>query len=183
MKGWEMTILADTNTRTAVFPWENTDVGDYLLPDSQVVKAEAMRTFLLYMVVESFDLTHEEQLWAEWVMDDVCGPLMVLQPVQVPVAVRQELLKGSYTRLLRKRSREKASKAIFDPSVKQATRDEWVAAILLPLTESYELHPLQELEIRTLIVGLLTDLGVGHPANPRGATYLPTELRQNVLAP
>lgn len=176
-----MTVTADT-TQSTVYPWENVDLGDKKLPDSTVANATATRTIILYLIVESFDLTVDEKMWAGWVLDDVCADILSVAPYQVPVAVRQELLKGTYTKLLKTRGLSTEAKIVYDPDVVQASMDEWVSALMLPITASYDLEPMIEISMRSRLVGLLTDLGVGHPINPRGATYLPTELRQHILA-
>jgi hypothetical protein len=46
----------------------------------------------------------------------------------------------------------------------------------------YRLRPLEESALHGQITGLLRELGVGDPANPRGSRYLPTVVRHRLIA-
>lgn len=148
-------------------------------PDSLIAHAAAMRTVMLYRLVEAFDLRPEESMWAGYHLDKVCEPLMTLRPSNVPMAVRQEMLDGSYTRLLELRERVTLarSQTTYDHTIMHASVDEWAEALLEPIFHSYELRPIIESQMVGQIIGMLRELGVDDKEDPRGATFLPKELR------
>jgi hypothetical protein len=57
-----------------------------------------------------------------------------------------------------------------------------VEALLGPVFTSYSLRPLLEDSMRGQLSGLLRELGVGDPSNPRGALFLPNDLRMQIAA-
>lgn len=148
-------------------------------PDSLVAHATAMRTVMLYRLVEAFDLRPEESMWAGYHLDKVCEPLMTLRPSNVPMAVRQEMLDGSYSKLLELRERVSMarSQTTYDHSITHASAEEWAEALIEPVFHSYDLRPILESQILGQIVGMLRELGVDDKNDPRGATFLPKELR------
>lgn len=148
-------------------------------PDSRIAHAAAFRTVVLQIISEAFDLYDEESLWLGYHMDTVFAPLMDTFPHTVPLAVRQEMLDGTYSRLLELRSKAKRlqGQTTYDANVLHASAEEWADALLSPVFSCYSLRPLTESGMRGNMLGLLKELGVGSKTNPRGATYLPNDLR------
>lgn len=165
-------------------PVRTPDTGALPNPDSAFAHAAALRAVTLYLLADSFDLRPEEVTWAGRALDDVCGELLTHTAHSIPFPARQEMLNGTYTRLLELRSHVSRSplRASIDRNVISASRREWVDALLAPFTSSYALPPMTESRLRAKFERLLADIGVGDPGNPRPATYLPTELRQRVIA-
>lgn len=165
-------------------PVEIQDTGISVNPESAIANATAMRVVLLYMLAEAFDLRSEEQVWAGWALDDACSSLIDHKPHTVPLSVRQEMLNGTYSRMLELRAKPGPLRNmnVYDTRVVHADAGEWADALVAPIQASYVLPPFKEIEIRALLVTLLLDLGIDNPTNPRGANHLPTELRHKVLA-
>lgn len=157
------------------------DFGTVQNPDSTVAHAAAFRTVFLYNLANAFELTHEEVLWTGYRLDQIFAGLLESRPHSVPVAVRQEMLDGSYTRLLAGHiNPDRAPRPMAaQGTVLTADLDHWGDALMDSITTSYALHPVQEAEMRVQVVHLLADLGVGEPSH-RAATYLPNELRSRL---
>lgn len=129
-------------------------------------------------MAEAFDLYDEEDLWLGYHLDQLFAPLRDFTPHALPLPVRQELLDGTYSRLLelRYRARIMRGQAPYDATVLHASKEEWADALLDPVFASYSLRPLIESGMRGGMIGLLTELGVdGDP--PRGTLFLPNDLR------
>lgn len=155
-------------------------------PNSKIAHAAAFRTVTLHTITEAFDLNAWESMWVGFHLDQILEPLMETLPHTVPLAVRQEMLDETYTRLLELRDRpavrytgQKASKSA---SLLAATADEWADVITDQIVSCYTLRPLVEDGIRGSIVGLLRELGVGDTKNPRSAVFLPNDLRVRLVA-
>jgi hypothetical protein len=151
--------------------------------NSTIAHASGFRTVFLYLLADAFDLTDSEILWAGYHLDTIFAPLLDQAPHAVPLAVKREVFDGTYTRLMELRSRARLSRAdtTHDPNVLQATADEWADMVMEQVTSCYSLRPITESAMRGHLIGLLTELGVGTPDNPRGATFLPTDLRLKIL--
>lgn len=160
------------------------DRGMHRNPESAAAHAAALRAVLQHLVVDTFDLAEEETLWVGFRLDQILAPLLDLKPHIVPFAVRQEMLDGSYTRLLTLRSkahlvRGQAATPGRVVSVPLAT---WADAVMNPIVRSYSLRPMVEAEMAAQVQVMLRDLGVGDPTNPRAATHLPSDVRERIFA-
>lgn len=153
-------------------------------PDSKIAHAAAFRTVLLHTITESFDLNSWESLWAGYHLDGMLAPLVESMPHTVPLAVRQEMLDGTYTRLLELRDRAKVQstgRSGKGNTALSASADEWADIITDQITACYDLRPITEDGIRGQVVGLLRELGVGDSRNPRASAFLPNDLRIRLL--
>lgn len=177
-------MAVEVRTFTNFSSLRTRDTGLDVNPESAAAHATAMRTVLLYLISDAFALNGEEQIWAGWALDDVCAELLGDRPHTVPLPVRQEMISGAYSRLLEMRAKQAfvRNDNVYDNRVVHATVDEWANALMVPIQASYSLSPFAEAHMREKVRILLSDLGVGNESNPRGATYLPTELRYRVLA-
>jgi len=165
-------------------PFKNTkETGMQANPNSAAAHVSAFRSVLLHLLVEAFDLREEETLWVGYHLDKTLSPLLKLKPHAVPFPVRQEMLNGSYSRLLELRGKAHITRghSVNDSRVLSASCDDWVETLISPIIESYNIRPITEATIRGQLLGLLRELGVGDPVNPRGSTYLPTELRVRIF--
>ena len=160
------------------------DTGLDVNPGSSYSHAEAIRSIMLYILADAFDLHTEETIWAGHAFDAVCGELVVHNPHSVPLAARQEMLNGTYTRQLelRENAHLLRGSTVYDRAVMTASREEWAEILLALVTSSYTLPPLTEARLLTIITTVLTELGVGSKQNPRGATHLPTDLRLRLFS-
>lgn len=152
--------------------------------DANVAHAAGFRTVFLYLLADAFDLVDTEVLWAGYHLDTIFAPLVDHTPHAVPLAVRREVNDGTYSRLmeLREQARVIRGDVVHDPLVLQASADEWADMIIEQVASCYNLRPITESAMRGHMIGLLTELGVGSSANPRGATFLPTDLRLKLLS-
>lgn len=172
------------NVSAAYQPVKFRDTGMVVNPESAAAHAAAIRTVMLYLLTDAFALTTEERVWSGWALDEVCAPLLDVQPHTVPLAARQEMINGTYSRLLELHGKPGArrNENVYDTRVTHASANEWADALMTPVQASYTLPPFAEARMRDRLVKLLSELGVGLEENPRSATYLPTELRYKVLS-
>lgn len=154
------------------------DFGTMQNPESNVAHASAFRTVFLYNLATAFELTQDEILWTGYRLDQIFASLLEHRPASVPVAVRQEMLDRSYTRLLAAQTNPErtARPTVSSPTVLTADLGAWADALIDTISTSYALLPVTEAEMQVQVVHLLADLGVGEPSH-RAATYLPNELR------
>ena len=121
-------------------------------------------------------------MWAGFHLDQIFEPLAMKTPRNVPLSVRQEMLNGTYTSALRtmEKKNDRSGGVPFDPEAKQATAHDWAAVVTAMITECYTIRPLEESSINGRLVGLLRELGVDDPENPRAARYLPNDIRHRL---
>jgi hypothetical protein len=152
-------------------------------PESAAAHAGALHAVLLHLLADTFDLREEEVLWVSYNLDKTLSSLLDITPHSVPFACRQEMLDGTYTRLLelRGKSHLTRSRSIYDENALQATLEEWVDTLMAPIVTSYNLRALVEATMRGQFKGLLIELGVGDLSNPRGATHIPIDLRNRIF--
>lgn len=142
----------------------------------------ALRTVILWTLTDAFGLVPEESLWAGYHLDRILNPLVGRPTSLVSLAVRQEMLTGVYTRQLDmlEAGDRPASLPVHDPAAVTATPADWAAVLLDVIESCYPMRPMDQSAIAGQIIGLLRELGVGDPHNPRGARYLPTDVRHRL---
>lgn len=165
-------------------PLHPRDRGLVANPESAAAHATALRSVLLHLMCDTWDLKEEEALWAGYRLDGILSPLLDVMPHTVPFAVRQEMLDGTYSRLVELRAKAHLVRGHvnFDPRIPQPTFSEWVETLINPIEASYDVSPLVLAGMRGELAQLLTDLGVGVAENPRGATHVPNDLRIRMFA-
>lgn len=148
-------------------------------PTSAIAPADALRTVVLFTISDAFALVPEEVLWAGYHLDETLAPLIARTPTSVPLSVRHEMLEGTYAAALeRLQSREPTGDfPVWDKQAAHARAEDWAAVTMQMVTECYALRPMEESTMHGRIVGLLRELGVDHPGNPRPARYLPNDVR------
>lgn len=151
-------------------------------PADPAVTARAFRTVLTYTIADVFGLLVEETLWTGYHLDDILRPLAKYTPHRLPIAVRRELLERVYSDALSAAEKRDSDAVALpaDPATMSADIVVWAAVLSETVTQSYRLRPMDESTILGRITGLLRELGVGDPANPRGARYLPNNVRQRL---
>jgi hypothetical protein len=159
------------------------DRGLKLSPTSSAAHAAGFRAVIVHLIADTFDLTEDEIMWTGYVMDQALSPLLSRTAHTVPFAVRQEMLDGSYSRLLELRIKARLTRGQcqYDPTVTHPTLNEWVDALAGPVEASYDLLPTEVATLRDRISQLLVDLGVEASGNPRGATHVPADLRVRIF--
>jgi hypothetical protein len=153
-------------------------------PDGAVEPLVALRTVVLWTVTDAFGLVVEEVMWTGYHLDRILAPLLGKEPQMVPLAVRQEMLEGNYTAALdnlESRDGQDAA-AAYDPQVVHATIQDWAGVIMQMVTTCYPLRPMDESAMHGQVVGLLRELGVSDPTNPRPARYLPNDVRHRLVS-
>lgn len=151
-------------------------------PAGALAPLEALRTVVLYTYADAFALVPEEIMWAGYHLDDILAPLVDRKPGSVPLAVRQEMLDGNYTRALAaiEKRDDRATTLVWDHQATHATGNDWAAVTMQMISECYHLRPLEESAMHGKMVGLLRELGVDNPTNPRPARYLPNDIRHRL---
>ena len=153
-------------------------------PGSGDVRLAALRTVMLYTITDVFALVVEESIWAGYHLESILAPLMDQKPRMVPLPVRQEMLSGAYSRELNDlETRASGIVAIGqDPLTASADLNDWAGVLVEAVGQMYRLGPMEESALQGQIIGLLRELGVGDPANPRGSRYLPTVVRHRLVS-
>jgi hypothetical protein len=149
-------------------------------PTDAAAAVTALRTVLLYSIATPFALVPEEIMWAGYHLDKILAPLKGKTAEIVPLAVRQEMLTGHYSTALEAAEQKQSAAAVFDSSVKQGDLNDWAAVLISTITQCYTLRPMEESAMHGQLVGLLRELGVGDPVNPRGARFLPNDVRHRL---
>lgn len=137
----------------------------------------ALRTVLTHTITDAFDLTSEESMWVSFHVDQILSPIGAARPKAVPLPVRKELESRLYSHRLAEREGRVIIPRAADPGVKQGALEDWAAVFSETVRQCYDLRPLVQASIDGQFTGLLLELGVGHPTNPRAGRYLPTAVR------
>jgi hypothetical protein len=153
-------------------------------PSSGDVRLGALRTVMLYTITDVFALVVEESIWVGYHLDRILAPLMDQKPRMMPLPVRQEMLNGAYSRELNDlETRASGMVAVGqDPLTASADLNDWAGVLVDAVGQMYRLRPMEESALQGQILGLLREMGVGNPANPRGSRYLPTVVRHRLMA-
>lgn len=148
-------------------------------PDGSLVALGALRTVVLCTLADAFALVPEEILYTGRHLDDVLAPLMQRTPASVPLSVRHEMFEGNFAATLERLETSDTSNALAvdHPHSHRARAEDWAAVTVQMIGECYTLNPIEESTMLGRIVGLLRELGVDHPRNPRAARYLPNNVR------
>lgn len=151
-------------------------------PNDPALIARAFRTVLAYTITDAFACTVEESLWVRHHLNEIVQPLTTLTPQAMPLAVRRELMEHSYSELFTRAdtSEEEAIALPADPETNNADLADWAGVLTETVSECYTLRPMVESAMYGQITGLLRELGVGDPMNPRGARYLPAAVRHRL---
>ena len=160
------------------------DNGMKVNPDSATAQVSAFRAVLMQLLASTFELREEESLWVGYRLDRILAPLLTMTSNTIPFSVRQEMLDHNYSRLFMLQSKTNLVKPAipFNNKVLSASLNEWADTLIAPIGISYTLRPFDEATMRSEMLNLLRDLGVGDPVNPRAATYMPTDLRTRIFA-
>lgn len=159
-----MTLITDSKSLTPITPSSS---------------AAAFRKVLAYNIIDIFDLTIEESIWATNKLMEVESILANYDANALPIAVTHEIRNKKYSQLLSQRAMSnnvRGSSVSYKGNV-SPNKDAWIMFFLSPISESYRMPENETLRIRSVLDTVLTGLGVGAPKNPRGATKIPTELK------
>lgn len=173
-----------------------TDAVDSYVPQSEqraaqrntpgaIAPALALQTVVLFTISDAFGLVPEEIIWAEEHLGGILEPLLDKRPSNVPLAVRQEMLTSSYTRTMERLIATNTTHDFpaYDPHALNATATDWATVLMQLVTGCYTLRPLDESAMYGKLLGLLRELGVSNPANPRAARYLPNDVKHRLNQP
>lgn len=137
----------------------------------------AFKTTVTFMIADSFNLTGEETMWASYKIKEALHSLGTQKPKSLPNAVTHELLTRQYSTEVAKR--KDGSYLTEGQSGNPADLHGWIDVIMEMVDSTYELDLMDEAETRAHLTFVLENLGVGGPANPRAALYLPNAVRWN----
>lgn len=140
---------------------------------------QAFRASLTHMISDSFHLTPEETSWVAYKFGEILQPFAHQQPQGVPASVSAELKSKKSSRSLS--SRKSGSYLKNGDTGVPTTSEGWVNVIYENINSSYELHIMQQAELKARLNSLFDELGVGAKKNPRAALYLPTVVRYNSI--
>ena len=170
-----MTVVVDTMrsdaTQHGLMGSADMDSSDGMQP------VEALRVVLVYTVADAFALCPEEITWLGLHVGSLLAPFTDTMPEKLPVAVRQEMMSGSYTDMLARIERNGFATPVGDPAAMSASVDDWTNVLMRMVTECYSLSPVNEVQMRAATRDILDSLGVGHRQNPRPGRYLPVSVR------
>lgn len=151
-------------------------------PAGAMAPLTALRTVILYTFTDAFGLVAEESMWTGYHLDDILAPLLTREPSVVPLSVRQEMLEGTYTRALEmiEARDDRSGGAAYDADATRADVNDWAGVTMQMISECYQMRQLEESAMHGKIVGLLRELGVDDPTNPRPSRYLPNDVRHRL---
>lgn len=135
----------------------------------------AIKTVMTYTVADVFDLTEEEIIWTAYHIENALKPFATCQQLSIASSVRHEILTGDYSNRLNKRSQAEPKKS--SGSVAEADVIDWATVLSNIVTQTYNARPIITTGFVGQIAGILTELGVGNPNNPRASRYLPNAVR------
>lgn len=160
------------------------DTGSVPNPESAVAHAEAIRKVLLYLIVDALDLSGEEEVWVGWQLDSMLGEVADIYPTSVPLAARMEMLKGVYSAMLEERrasfNGKRSVARLWNKNVTHASSQDWAESVLETLQFSYDLTSDQYVRFLGKLTSMFDGLGVGIENNPRGASYIPSGIKQRM---
>lgn len=144
--------------------------------------SRALRTAILYIIVDAFDLTEQEEEIVLAQLVEILRPVERQMPRAIPLPVKRELEEGLYTRMLAaRRSNGYVPKPrAVDGSTLQASVQDWSQVMADMVTQTYELRPLVDASIIGAFTGILLELGVGIKGLQRASKYLPTAVRHKL---
>lgn len=162
-----MTVLLDERTGTSV---RRDDV------------VRAMRTVIVYTVTDVFDLAEEESMWVSYHVENILRQVEGMTPRSIASPVRHELQTGEYSKRLSASLEAEHFPTRASGRTTQADVTDWATVLSDVITQSYMVRPMLALSIVGQISGILVELGVGDPVNPRASRYLPNSVRHAINA-
>lgn len=136
---------------------------------------QAFRASLSHMISDSFHLTPDEVSWVTYKFGEILQPYSLQKPKSIPAIVSAELATKKSSRSLN--SRKVGSYLQNGDTGVPTTAGGWVNVIYENINSSYELHVMQQAELKARLNSLFEELGVGSKKNPRAALYLPSVVR------
>lgn len=146
--------------------------------------ADAVAAVLTFTITDAFALTVEESMWVAFHLHDMLEPFTHQDPYTTPLAVRTELRTRAFSRVLAAADLQGSNTVALpaDPAVVAADAADWAAVLTDTVSTTYRMRPMRESAVFGTLMGLLRELGVGHPDNPRGARYLPVAVRHRLAS-
>lgn len=142
---------------------------------------KALRTVILWTISDAFALCELESMWTQVQIDNLLSPQQRAKPKNIPLAVQRELSAKLYSTLLSEMVGVNEHKARKENGQSlQASVQDWSRVLADMVTQTYELRPLIDASIVGEFTGILTELGVGDPQNPRASLYLPNAVRERL---
>jgi hypothetical protein len=140
----------------------------------------AVRTVIAYTISDVFCLTEEETMWTTYHLNKALEPLKDKRPRAIAAPVQHELATGYYSKQLAETYRAEPSQS--NGSVAEADILDWAEMLAGVAIEGYNVRPLVAASLVGNISGVLMELGVGNPQNPRASKYLPNAVRHSLSA-
>lgn len=140
----------------------------------------AIKSVMVFNITDAFNLQEYECIWAHTHVSRILEPLLGAHIKSIAAPVKDELLTGMYSRKIAER-RWDAHQPQGVSDTQQASVYDWAKVLANIILECYSVRPLYETSLVAQFVGLLTELGVGDPENPRASIYLPTALRYQMV--
>lgn len=167
-------------TSTMVVPFQKPDAdgantGDVETSYDPQSCSKALHTVLTYLLSDTFVLTQNEQTWVSIELQALMENFRARRVVDVPVAIRAELVKQAYSILL-----AETAETTSTPTKGVVHNGEelfnWVDSFSRIITRTFETKTKDEMLIYATLVNILTELGVGDAINPRATTRTPFSL-------
>lgn len=136
---------------------------------------QAFRASLSHMISDSFHLTPDETSWVTYKFGEILQPYARQTPKSIPAIVSAELSTKKSSRSLS--SRKAGSYLQNGDTGVPTTAGGWINVIYENINSSYELHVMEQAELKARLNTLFEELGVGSKKNPRAALYLPSVVR------
>lgn len=166
-----MTMKPMSPTRPA--PMQSLDLHE--ISDDALLNA--MRTVITFTVADVFSLTSEETMWASYHVGEALEVFQGHRRFEVSGAVMYELETSCYSHKLEEHIRSEQHPETAQDGIARASGLDWATVLTDVAVSTFRARPIITTGFVGRIAGMLAELGVGHPTNPRASKYLPTAIR------
>lgn len=133
--------------------------------------ATATQSVMTYTIADVFDLTEEEIMWTSYQINEALQQIKNNKVKLIPSSVKKELEDGFYSERLFIMGKD-ASPSCARKQVATIDALDWAILISNIALQAYECRTIVESAFIGRISGILSELGVGNPLEPRASKYL-----------
>lgn len=147
--------------------------------DNPRIVGRAIASVVNYIITDAFNLTEEEHQWLGFQLGKLMKPLESLPTEVLLSSVRQEIMKGEYSKRLFDYQPKSVIPEEFYQNVRMALLEDWVAVISSAILSSYPTaKPMVQAATVGQIYGILATLGLTNEIETsRKSTYLPNAVK------
>lgn len=133
--------------------------------------ATATKSVMTYTIADVFALTEEEIMWASYQISEALKSIQNSPVKLLPSAVKMELETNEYSKRLFSMGKN-AHPSLVRKNVATIDALDWAILIADIALKAYDVRAIESSAFVGRISGILTELGVGNPLEPRASKYL-----------